>query len=118
MSAVPSAYQFRYSCGCPCLKTKWLAQGAEKRPELRVKNAFLAGQRVRWIKTHLTPAVVDLSRTTAEDLHASWLMQPQLTMVPWYLKVVGCTGPTLQTKSSTFGDWLDPICVSDQMKSL
>eukprot|EP00971_Amphidinium_carterae_P217176 4311441-Amphidinium_carterae.1 len=39
--------------------------------ELRVKNALLLGQRVRWIKAHLTQADVERGRITAEDLHGN-----------------------------------------------
>eukprot|EP00971_Amphidinium_carterae_P207230 4111449-Amphidinium_carterae.1 len=35
----------------------------------RVKNALLPGQRVRWIKAHLTQADVEGGRITADDLH-------------------------------------------------
>eukprot|EP00971_Amphidinium_carterae_P202535 4018651-Amphidinium_carterae.2 len=36
----------------------------------------------------------------------------------WNLKVLGCIGRTLRARSFTSGDWLDPVCVSAEMKSL
>eukprot|EP00971_Amphidinium_carterae_P168801 3344426-Amphidinium_carterae.1 len=46
-------------------------KGRNRDLELRVKNALLPGQRIRWIKAHLTQADVDIGRITADDLHGN-----------------------------------------------
>eukprot|EP00971_Amphidinium_carterae_P334809 6470296-Amphidinium_carterae.1 len=45
--------------------------GRNRDLELRVKNALIPGQGIRWIKAHLTQADLDIGRITADDLHGN-----------------------------------------------